>query len=359
MTEIKRKKLFNEAGDRDWQQRRLLNGNTTNMLEFNNVAYEWAEKLYMKMSRFFWVPEECPMLDDKKQFLLLTAGEQTAYKKILSFLIFLDSIQVANLGYIANYLHAPEIDACLKTQAFFETIHSQSYDYILTSVVDAVTRDQVYNEWRTDQRLLERNRFITNLYEDFISDPSQKNLLRSLMANFLLEGIYFYAGFAFFYALGRQNKMGGTVSVIRLIQRDELLHLALFTNIFRELRKEEPHLFTPELTEELVGMAKTAVEHEIAWGQYVIQNQIIGLSDEIIARYIKYLGNIRCAAIGLPKPYPEITEHPMKWVDEFANMNDVKTDFFERRVGNYQKAGGKLNFDKLRNRPIGEWGSPL
>ena len=71
------------------------------------------------------------------------------------------------------------------------------------------------------------------------------------MANYILEGIYFYSGFSFFYALGRQGKMLGTVSEIKYIQRDELTHLALFQGIFREIRKENPELFTPELIEEL------------------------------------------------------------------------------------------------------------
>lgn len=344
---MEKKLLFNPQGSRDKVQQRLIHGNSTNLLEFQNCKYEWAEQLYRKMRQFFWVPEEVPLGDDKLMFPRLTEAEQEAYKKTLSFLIFLDSIQVDNLSAISLYVTAPEVVACLKTQAFFETIHAQSYDYLLTSVVDRLTRDEVYYMWKDDAHLLRRNRFITDQYQSFIDDPTEENFVKSCMADFLLEGVYFYSGFAFFYSLGRQDKMGGTVSLIRLIQRDENTHLALFTNIMRTLKEENPEIFTPQLESDLVDMLKTAVTHEIEWGHYVTRNQILGLSDQLIDRYIKYLGNSRASAIGMVQPY-DVRENPMGWVDTYATMNETKTDFFERRVTNYTKSAGQLKFDNLR-----------
>lgn len=341
------KRLFNPDGTRDLSQQRLVGGPSPNLLEMAHSKYTWAPALYRKMRSFFWIPEEVPLGDDKRQFPTLTDAEQDAYKKTLAFLIFLDSIQVDNLSALALYVTAPEVTACLKTQAFFETIHAQSYDYLLTSVVDALTREEVYTLWKEDATLLARNRFITDQYEAFIQHPSPETFVRSCLADFLLEGIYFYSGFAFFYALGRQDKMGGTVSLIRLIQRDENTHLALFTQILRTLREENPEWFTPSMDAELLAMVRTAAEQEIAWGQYVTHNQILGLSDTLIAQYIQYLANLRSRAIGLPEPYPHIARHPMAWVDAFAEMNATKTDFFERKVTNYQKAT-TLQFDRLR-----------
>lgn len=345
---MERKPLFSEQGARAWQERRLIGGSTTNMLEFNNVKYMWAERLYMKMRSFFWLPEEVPLGDDRLGYALLSPEERHAYERILSFLIFLDSIQTANLGYIANYVTAPEVDVCLKTQAFFETVHSQSYDYILTSVVDAVTRDHVYNAWREDGHLLRRNRFVTDLYERFVSDPTRENFVRVIMADLVLEGIYFYSGFAFFYALGRQGKMGGTVSVIRLINRDENLHLALFIQMMRVLREEEPELFTVDLDRELGEMIRHGVEHEAAWGRHVLEGGVAGLDLDALEVYLRFLGNARARAVSLPPPYPGVDTHDLRWLDELCSMNQVKTDFFERRVGNYQKAGPRLNFDRLK-----------
>jgi ribonucleoside-diphosphate reductase beta chain len=343
---MEKKKLFNEHGDRDWGQRRIIGGNTTNLIELNNVKYEWATKMYRTMMNNFWIPEEIPLAQDAKDYKALTAEEQQSYDKIISFLIFLDSLQTANLPNINEYITAPEVNLILTIHTFQEAVHSQSYSYILDSVCSAEARDRIYNEWREDKHLLARNRFITDLYERFLEEPSEANLLRTIMANYILEGIYFYSGFSFFYALGRQGKMLGTVSEIKYIQRDELTHLALFQGIFRELRREKPELFTQAMVEELRGMMRTAAQHEIAWGQYITANRIAGLSNELIDQYIKYLANERLKKLELAPLYPEVTEHPMKWVESFSNMNGMKTDFFEQKVTNYTKSSN-LNWGEL------------
>jgi ribonucleoside-diphosphate reductase beta chain len=344
--DLKKKKLFNEHGDRDWGKRRMIGGNTTNLIELNNVKYDWATKMYRNMMNNFWIPEEIPLAQDAKDYKFLSPHERQGYDKIISFLIFLDSLQTSNLPNINEYITAPEVNLCLTVQTFQEAVHSQSYSYILDSVCSAEVRDDIYNQWREDKHLLRRNRFITDLYEKFIDDSSTVNLLRAIMANYILEGIYFYSGFSFFYSLGRQGKMLGTVSEIKYIQRDELTHLALFQNIFREIRKENPEIFTNELIEDLRQMMKTAVEHEIEWGQYITNDMMNGLSNEIIDQYIKYLSNERLKMLGLEILYPEVVEHPMKWVENFSNMNSMKTDFFEQKVTNYSKSSS-LNWDDL------------
>jgi len=346
LDQLQKKKLFNEHGDRDWGKRRMIGGNTTNLIELNNVKYDWATKMYRTMMNNFWIPEEIPLAQDAKDYKFLSPHERQSYDKIISFLIFLDSLQTANLPNINEYITAPEVNLCLTVQTFQEAVHSQSYSYILDSVVSAEARDDIYNQWREDKHLLRRNRFITDLYENFVEDPSTKNLMKTIMANYILEGIYFYSGFSFFYALGRQGKMLGTVSEIKYIQRDELTHLALFQNIFREIRKENPDIFTDELIEELRQMMRTAVNHEIEWGQYITNNNISGLSNEIIDQYIKYLSNERLRNLGLEILFPEVVEHPMKWVETFSNMNGIKTDFFEQKVTNYSKSSN-MNWDDL------------
>lgn len=344
--QLQRTKLFNEAGDRDWGLRRIIGGNTTNLLELNNVKYEWAYRSYRAMMSNFWIPEEIALADDAREYPMLTEHEQRSFNKILSFLIFLDSIQTHNLPNINEYITAPEVNLCLTVHAFQEAVHSQSYGYILDSVVSANTRDAIYNEWRNDTHLLKRNQFITDRYEEFIESPSDKNLVKTVMANFILEGIYFYSGFSFFFALGRQGKMLGTVSEIKYIQRDELTHLALFRHIFEEIARENPHLMTAELIAELEDMMRQAVEHEIEWGQYVTDGQIPGLTHELIEKYIKYLANARMKSLNMTPLYPDVTEHPMRWVDQFAAMNSMKTDFFEQKVTNYTKSAN-LKWDEL------------
>ncbi|MCL6443396.1 MAG: ribonucleotide-diphosphate reductase subunit beta [Alicyclobacillus sp.] len=344
--QLRRTKLFNEAGDRDWGNRRIIGGNTTNLIELNNVKYQWAYRMYRGMISNFWIPEEIPLADDARQYAMLTPHERQSFNKILSFLIFLDSIQTHNLPNINEYITAPEVNLCLTVHAFQEAVHSQSYGYILDSVVSAEARDTIYNEWRNDAHLLKRNQFITARYEEFISNPSDENLVKTVMANYILEGIYFYSGFSFFFALGRQGKMLGVVSEIKYIQRDELTHLALFRHIFEEIVRENPALVTAKMYEELREMMTQAVEHEIAWGRYVTDGRIPGLTNDLIERYIQYLANVRLKSLGIAPLYPGVTEHPLPWVEQYASINTMKTDFFEQKVTNYTKSAN-LNWDEL------------
>jgi ribonucleoside-diphosphate reductase beta chain len=346
MVELNKRGLFNEDGERDWGKRRIIGGSTTNLIELNNVKFDWAMKTYRTMMNNFWIPEEIPMAEDVKQYKLLSPIQRAAYDKIIAFLIFLDSLQTANLPNINDYITAPEVNLCLTVHTFQEAVHSQSYSYILDSVCDPTQRDEIYNLWREDENLKSRNRFITDLYEQFVADPTPTNLVKTVMANFILEGIYFYSGFAFFYSLGRMGLMLNTVSEIKYINRDELTHLGLFNNIFREIRRENPELFTAELIEELRAMMKTAVETEIKWGQYVLDNQIDGLTNPIIDKYIKWISNDRMSMIGLEPIYPEVYEDPAKWINQFSKLNDTKTDFFEKKVLNYSKSAN-LNWDEL------------
>ena len=129
--------------------------------------------------------------------------------------------------------------------------------------------------------------------------------------------------------------------MIRFIQRDEVTHLVLFQNLINTLRKERPDLFTEQLKSEVIAMFKEAVQLESDWGQYITQGQILGLTDDIIDQYIKYLADERLTAVGFDKLYN--VKNPIKWVDDFAKFNDQKTNFFEGTVTNYSK--GSLTFD--------------
>lgn len=142
----------------------------------------------------FWLPEKVSGLkDDQRDFTsVLTPEEQRAYKGILSFLIFLDSIQTVNLPNFSNYITSPEVNLILAIQAYQEAIHSQSYATILETVVSPEERDEIYYFFRTDKILLERNTYIGKIYQDFVDDPSDKNFFRGIVANYLLESLYFY-----------------------------------------------------------------------------------------------------------------------------------------------------------------------
>ena len=341
---MEKKKIFNEQGTRGTQS--MIHGNSTNLREWNRIKYDWANTLYRNMLNNFWIPEEISLNEDIKQFSLLTDAERDAFDKVIAFLNFLDSIQSENLPNLSRYITAPEVASLLNIQAFQEEIHAQSYSYILDTVTNPITRDRIYDLWREDEHLLARNRYIADIYQQFNEDPSDHNFIRAVAANYILEGIYFYSGFSFFYTLARQGKMTATSTIFKYINRDEITHLVLFQNILRELKNENKELFTSEIAEEIREMTRTGVETEIAWGQYVIGDRILGLNQDLIDKYIKYLSNLRLRAIGIDELYPEITENPMSWIDSFSNLNQIKTDFFEAKVTNYTKASA-FDFDDL------------
>ena len=335
---VNKKPLFNENGDIEVSRKRMINGNTTNLNDFNNMKYSWVADWYRQAMNNFWIPEEINLSQDLKDFNKLNEYETTAYDKILSFLIFLDSIQTANLSNINSYITASEVNLCLTIQAFQEAVHSQSYSYMLDTICSPEKRNEILYQWKDDKILLERNKFIGEQYNKFLENPSKENLIKTIMANFILEGIYFYSGFMFFYNLERNGKMPGSSQEIRYINRDENTHLWLFRNLIRELQIEEADVFTDELVNELRLMMKNGVEHEINWGNYVIGENIQGINKNLIESYIKFLGNKRLKEIGLEPLFEGYDKNPAAWVDSLANANSVKTDFFEAKSTAYAKA---------------------
>ena len=340
MEEIKKKPLFNPNGDIDVRLRRMIGGNTTNLNDFNNMKYPWVSDWYRQAMNNFWVPEEINLSQDVKDYPNLLPTERIAYDKILSFLVFFDSIQTANLPNIGEYITANEINLCLSIQTFQECVHSQSYSYMLDTICSPVERNEILYQWKNDEHLLRRNTFIGDCYNEFQVKKDPLTLLRVMMANFILEGIYFYSGFMFFYNLSRNGKMPGSAQEIRYINRDENTHLWLFRNIISELQKENPELFTEENIEMLRSMMKEGVRQEIEWGHYVIGDGVPGLNKDMISNYIHYLGNLRWMSLGYSPLYPGFEKEPdsMAWVSQYSNANMVKTDFFEAKSTAYAKS---------------------
>lgn len=341
MESLSRKPLFNPEGEASIAKRRMIQGDTTNLNDFNNVKYTWTNDWYRQAMNNFWIPEEVNLSTDIKDYPNLMEAQRRAYDKILSFLIFLDSIQTANLPNVGNYITANEVNLCLAIQTYQEAIHSQSYSYMLDTIVEPDKRDEILYQWRNDKHLLRRNTFIGEQYNALAKEANLTNLLRAIMANYILEGVYFYSGFMFFYNLGRNNLMPGSVQIIRYINRDENTHLWLFRNIITELQKENPELFTTEQIDVFRSMIKEGCEQEIEWGHYAIGDDVPGLTKQMITDYVKYLGNLRCRDLGFEPIYEGYAEEPenMRWVSQYSNANLIKTDFFEARSTAYAKSG--------------------
>ena len=131
---LQKNTLFNPEGDTDLRLRRIIGGNSTNLNDFNNLRYKWMTDWYRQAMNNFWIPEEINLTQDTKDYRLLSTAERTAYDKILSFLVFLDSLQSNNLPNISEYITANEVKLCLHIQAFQECVHSQSYSLSLIHI---------------------------------------------------------------------------------------------------------------------------------------------------------------------------------------------------------------------------------
>jgi ribonucleoside-diphosphate reductase beta chain len=286
------------------------------MINFTKSKYQWALNLWDTMEANTWFPKEVQMTNDAKDYKFLAPAEKRMYNLVLSQLIFMDSLQTNNLmDNINPYITAPEINALLSRQSYEEANHSK--------------------------QLRAKNEFISNIFSNLSSNITDENIVLCMFANQILEGLYFYSGFASIYALGKSGKMLGSSQMIRFIQRDEITHLLLFQNLINSTRKERPELFTKSLEIKVRQMIRDAVEIESNWGIYITQGQILGLTDSIIKQYIQYLADQRLKAVGYEVEYN--VKHPIPWVDGYSSFNDQRTNFFEGNVVNYSK--GSINFD--------------
>ena len=335
------KTIYNPDSTETLSQRRIFGGNPDGMINFTKMKYQWALNLWDTMEANTWFPREVQMTGDVKDYRLLSVPEKRMYDLVLSQLIFMDSLQTNNLmDNINPYITAPEVNACLSRQSYEEANHSKSYAVMVEAISE--NTDAIYDMWKTDTVLRNKNSFVASIYVELSSgDITDEKILLALFANQILEGIYFYAGFAAIYALGKAGKMIGSSQMIRFIQRDEVTHLLLFQNMINSVRKERPELFTPALESKVREMFKQAVVLEASWGSYITQGQILGFTDGIILQYIQYLADKRLTAVGYAPEYT--VKHPIPWVDGFSSFNDQRTNFFEGNVVNYSK--GSITFD--------------
>ena len=282
----------------------------------------------------FLIPEKIDLTLAKNDYKNLTDQEKEAYDGILSFLIFLDSIQTNNIPNVCDYITAPEINLILSIQTFQEAIHSQSYQYIIESILPKEIRNSIYDKWREDKILFERNKYIAEMYQKFLEEPNDKNFSKVIIADYLLEAIYFYNGL-------------GTSDVIRLINRDELSHVVIFQHLLKEIRNENPDFFNDE---EIYSMFRKAVEQEINWTNHIIGNQILGITEETTEQYTKWLANERLRSIGLKPIYEGFNKNPYKHLTKFADTEgegNVKANFFEGTVTSYNMSSSIDGWDEI------------
>jgi len=325
----------------------IINGRSSNVLNWDDTRYSWAYPMYKNMLANFWIPNEINMSNDLKQWGTLSDQEQATFKKIIGLLAFLDSIQTDYSGKIADYLTDSSLSALMQVLAFQEVVHNQSYSYVLSTLVDQNEQEEIFEYWKHDDVLIERNQFITDGYQAFADDPSVETFLKSIVYDVVLEGLFFYAGFAFFYNLARNNKMVSTSTMINYINRDEQIHVSLFGRIFNETLSENPQLDEEKYRQFVTDTFQEAVELEIKWAHHIIGDRFPGIPIGDLEDYIRFMANKRCRLLGAEKPFPEYKENPLKWIKAYQEVDEGKSDFFEQKSRQYTKVSETNGFDEL------------
>jgi len=280
---------------------------------------------------------------------MLLDDEVEAIDNLIAYLIFLDSIQVNNLPNIANMVTAPELVFFLARQTADEAIHSLSYGYILNNMANAKRIEAITYKWRTNEKLLKRIQYVVELYDKHKNDNSPLGFLVLLIANYLLEGLYFYNGFQFFHNLASRGLMVGTDIQIKYIQRDENIHCIAFMNAINIFKAENPDF---DVSGVIKDMFTKAVELELEFAKDIIGNKILGMTEKTIEDHTYYLANKRLKDIDEEQFFPK-TKNPYKHLDLIASIDDEDTNRanqFEVTSTTYKSPEILVGWDKFDSR---------
>lgn len=325
----------------------LFNGKSSGILNWNDIAYPHWYHMYKRLLGNYWQADEVNMASDVRQFSTLSDVEKDAYLKIIGLLSTLDAPQTRIALLLSLYATDPSVQSILAVIAQQEAVHNESYSYVLSSVVSLDEQNESFELGRKDPVLLDRNEQVIHHYNKFIEEPTLENMLKVMVFTALLEGMFFYSGFAFFYNLARHNKMVGTSTMVSYINRDELEHGRFITELFRATLAENPDHNTKEFIDWVYETFRTSVEREIEWSTYVLA-EIEGIDLVEMGGYAKYRANKMLRMMGLSEIYPDHVENPMRWIRVYVdNFDGNKTDFFEQTSRQYTKTSDLNGFDDL------------
>jgi ribonucleoside-diphosphate reductase beta chain len=331
--------------------KRVINGRT-DVNQLVPFKYKWAWEKYLSACANHWMPQEIQMSRDIalwKDPSGLTEDERRIVKRNLGFFVTADSLAANNI-VLGTYRHitAPECRQYLLRQAFEEAIHTHAYQYIVESL--QLDDGEIFNAYHEIPSIRDKDEFLIP-FIDTLTDPSfrtgtpeaDQKLLRSLIVfACLMEGLFFYVGFAQILSLGRQNKMTGSAEQYQYILRDESMHCNFGIDLVNTIKLENPHLWTTEFREELREIFRKAVELEYRYAEDTMPRGVLGLNAAMFKEYLRYIANRRCQQIGLDPQY-EGAGNPFPWMAEMIDLKKER-NFFETRVIEYQ-TGGALSWE--------------
>ncbi|MBP6870095.1 ribonucleotide-diphosphate reductase subunit beta [Candidatus Babeliales bacterium] len=310
------------------------------------MKYLWARKYYKGGIANNWTPEEISMQRDIEQWkssTALTSQERHMILLNLGFFSTAESLTANNL-VLAVYRHVtnPECRQYLLRQAFEEAVHTDTFIYCCDSL--GLNPDEIYNMYETVDVIKAKDDFVVNLTKsifdpsfDIVDAKTTQQFVHDLIGYYvIMEGIFFYAGFAMMLSLKRHNKMVGVGQQFEYIMRDESLHLAFGCDLINTIKAENPAIWTKDFAAEVTELIKKAVVLESAYALDACPDGLLGITGQQFVDYVQHIADRRLERIGLEKVYG--TENPFPWMSQSTDLSKEK-NFFETRVTEYQSAG--------------------
>ena len=329
----------------------VINNSTVDPNKILPMRYLWARKHYKDGVANNWTPEEISMQKDVEQWKstdVLTETERRLIFWNLGFFSTAESLTANNL-VLTVYKHVtnPECRQYLLRQSYEEAVHTDTFIYCCDSF--GLNPDEIYTMYETIPSIKEKDDFVVELTKSML-DPNfntvgSKNIqqfLHDLVGYYvIMEGIFFYAGFAMMLALKRQNKMVGIGEQFEYIMRDESIHLAFGCDLINTIKAENPEIWTADFQEKIVDLIKQAVILEKQYAHDACPQGMLGINAQPFCDYVEYIADRRLERIDLPKVYGR--SNPFPWMSQATDLSKEK-NFFETRVTEYQTAGS-LDWD--------------
>jgi len=349
--------------DNDQLKEPMFFGNPVNVARYDQQKYPVFEKLIEKQLSFFWRPEEVDITQDRIDYQNLPDHEKHIFISNLKYQTLLDSIQgrSPNMAFLP-LVSLPELETWIETWAFSETIHSRSYTHILRNIVNDPS--VIFDDIMRNESIKLRAGDISSYYDDLIRDAMlhaqlgpgshtingvvheidvyqlKKKMYLCLMNVNILEAIRFYVSFACSFAFAERKLMEGNAKIIRLIARDEALHLTGTQHLLNIMRsgQDDPDFakIAKETEQECFEMFKTAALQEKQWAEYLFRDgSMIGLNKDILSQYVEYITNIRMSAIGLKPAFENAKSNPIPWINTWLSSDTVQVAPQEVELSSY------------------------
>lgn len=324
----------------------IINNSKTDPNKILPMTYMWARQHYKDGVANNWTPEEIPMQDDIEQWKrqeALTEAERRLILWNLGFFSTAESLTANNIVLaVYNHVTNPECRQYLLRQAFEEAIHTDTFIYCCDSL--GLDPEQIYTMYQSIPSIQAKDDFVVELTKSVfdphfstVGDGNVQAFVHDLVGYYvIMEGVFFYAGFAMMLALKRQRKMIGIGEQFEYIMRDESIHLNFGCDLINTIVAENPAIWTPAFQAEITTLIKKAVELEKNYARDACPGGILGINSEQFCDYVEHIADRRLERIGLSKVYE--TENPFPWMSQATDLSKEK-NFFETRVTEYQSGG--------------------